>query len=108
MKKNAIILKFSSSVPPPLTMRIKITIQINQTAAHTSLLKLSVIQPGHRNVNTPSSGHYSQAGEEKRAELASLILASRPGESDTKADRGVSSSQALTDIPVNGWHGCQG
>lgn len=75
-------------------MRIKITIQINQTA-HTSLLKLSVIQPGHRNVNTPSSGHYSQAGKEKRAELASLILVSKGvGVEDTKAD-----------LPVSFFHG---
>lgn len=80
--------------PHPLTMRIKITIQINQTA-HTSLLKLSVIQPGHRNVNTPSSGHYSQAGKEKRAELASLILVSKGvGVEDTKAD-----------LPVSFFHG---
>lgn len=57
-------------------MRIKITIQINQTA-HTSLFKLSVIQPRHRNVNTPSSGHYSQAGKEKRAEPHPRIQGSR-------------------------------
>lgn len=62
--------------PHPLTMRIKITIQINQTA-HTSLFKLSVIQPRHRNVNTPSSGHYSQAGKEKRAEPHPRIQGSR-------------------------------